>query len=209
MKKNVSILVIVFAALLVALPARGQEKLLNIGVKGGITLSSIDFGESSVFKGVEQNYTGFFVGPAVEVNVPLIGLGFDGAVMFSKRGDNEFKQQGIEIPLNLKYTIGLTNSLGLFVTAGPDFFYTFNDGDSYTLNSILGKVENEKSQVSLNLGFGLRFSNHLRLGANYLIPMGDSFSFKRATDVLGDEISDESEMKAKYRNWQIALTYYF
>ena len=74
-----------------------------------------------------DNTTGFFFGPMAEVTIPVVGLGVDGALLYSQRGENDWKQQGIEIPVNLKYTIGLGSMLGVFVAAGPDFFFNFKD----------------------------------------------------------------------------------
>lgn len=57
-----------------------------------------------------------------EITIPIVGLGVDGALLFSQRGKGDVKQIGAEVPINLKYTIGLGSLLGVYFAAGPDFF---------------------------------------------------------------------------------------
>ena len=101
MKKVFSILMVA-VALMVAAPAQAQ--LIKFGVKGGLNLTEIDMKGSANWW--EENTTGFFIGPMMEVTLPILGLGVDGAVMYSQRGKGATKQQGVEVPLNLKYSIG-------------------------------------------------------------------------------------------------------
>ena len=65
------------------------------------------------YKGNKDNSTGFFIGPMAEFTIPIVGLGIDGALLFSQRGKDEVKQTGLEVPVNLKYTIGLGSLLGI------------------------------------------------------------------------------------------------
>ena len=165
MKKVFSILLVAVCCLALATPAQAQ--LIKWGVKGGLNLSKLDLkdGPSS------DNTTGFFIGPMAEITIPVVGLGVDAAVMYSQRGEDEWKQQGVEIPVNLKYTIGLGSMLGVYVAAGPDFYFNFKDVD----------IENwdaKKAQVGLNIGAGVKLIQHLQVGVNYQIPLGYSFSWE-------------------------------
>ena len=101
MKKIVSVLMVA-VALMMAAPAQAQ--LIKFGVKGGMDFTKLDFNTKSVSEATD-NATGWFIGPMAEVTLPIIGLGVDGAVMFAQRGKDEVKQQGIEIPVNLKYYV--------------------------------------------------------------------------------------------------------
>lgn len=93
------------------------------------------------FEGMKDNSTGFFFGPMAEITIPVIGLGVDGALLYSQKGDKmeglDMKQSGLDIPVNLKYSIGLGSMLGIYVAAGPDFFFNFK-GDK---NFEVGKQE--------------------------------------------------------------------
>ena len=145
MKKVLSVLMVA-VALMMAAPAQAQ--LIKFGVKGGMNFSKLDT-DVQGWKDVLDSSTGFFIGPMAEVTLPIIGLGVDGAVMFSQRGSGEGKQQGVEIPVNLKWSFGLGSMLGFYLAAGPDFYYNFKDDDS-------ALVETKKSQVAVNLGAGLK-----------------------------------------------------
>ena len=144
--------------------------------------------------------TGFFIGPMAEVTLPIIGLGVDGAVMFAQRGDGELKEQGLEIPVNLKYTIGLGSMFGFYLAAGPDFFFNFKDVEK---NSGLGV---EKSQVAINVGAGLKLLRKLQVGLTYQIPLKDSYYPTEISTVPGAEPID---LGARQKTWQVSLAYIF
>ena len=188
MKKVLSVLMVA-VALMMAAPAQAQ--LIKFVVKGGMDFTELDTNVKA-FNEVAESSTGFFIGPMAEVTLPIIGLGVDGAVMFAQRGKDELKQQGIEIPVNLKYTIGLGSVLGVYLAAGPDFFFNFKDVD-------LEAVKVNKTQVAINLGVGVKLLKKLQVGLNYQIPMGDSFEWKDASSIA----------TAKNKTWQVSLAYIF
>lgn len=184
MKKIFSVLMVA-VALMMAAPAQAQ--LIKFGVKGGLNMSKLDA------NGIKSdNTTGFFIGPMAEFTLPIIGLGVDGALMYSQRGKGEYKEQGVEIPVNLKYTIGLGSVAGIYIAAGPDFFFNFKDID-------VANLEAKKTQVALNLGAGLKLLKKLQVGVTYQIPMGDSFEWKDAAEAFS----------AKTKTWQVSAAYIF
>ena len=191
MKKIFTVLMVA-VALMMAAPAQAQ--LIKFGVKGGMNFSKLDFDAKSVGD-VKDNSTGFFIGPMAEVTLPIIGLGVDGALMYSQRGKDDYKEQGIEIPVNLKYTIGLGSIAGIYFAAGPDFFFNFKDID-------VAGLEAKKTQVAINLGAGVKLLKKLQIGVNYQIPMGDSFEWSDVTETIGD-------FGAKTKTWQVSLAYIF
>ena len=183
MKKVISVMMVA-VALMMAAPAQAQ--LIKFGVKGGVNMSELDF--DGGYEGNKDNATGFFIGPMAEFTLPIVGLGIDGAVMFSQRGKNETKEQGFEVPVNLKYTIGLGSMAGVYLAAGPDFFFNLKD-----FNVEGGKAK--KSQVAVNIGAGLKLLSKLQLGVTYQIPMGDSFEWKN--------------LEGKNKTWQVSAAYMF
>lgn len=185
MKKIIGTLFVAVAALFMAMPAQAQIKW---GVKGGVNMAKIDWDAS--IDANKENSTGFFIGPMAEFTLPIVGLGVDAALLYSQRGKEEWKQQGFEIPVNLKYTIGLGSTLGIFFAAGPDFFYNWKDLD-------LGNLDGEKKdvQVGINLGAGVKLLRHLQVGVNYQIPMGDSFKVEN--------------IKFKTNTWQVSAAILF
>ena len=198
MKKILNTLMLAFGLLLMAMPADAQ---IRFGLKGGVNLTQVE----TNLKAIKDNSTGYFIGPMIEATIPGIGLGVDGAIMYAQRGKDELKMEGIEVPLNLKLTIGAGSSLSIFLAAGPDFFLNLKDLDLGAIDATIQgyKAKEKKAQVGLNLGGGVKLMQHLQLGLNYMIPLGDSFTFKKATDAVGEEES------FKYKNWQLTLAYIF
>ncbi len=192
MKKMMSALLIVIC-LVMAIPAQAQ---LKFGVKGGLNLAKADFNKSDL---KTDNFTGFFIGPMAELTIPVVGLGVDGALLFSQRGIKVYgeseKENGLEIPVNLKYTIGLGSLLGIYVAAGPDFYFDFDKNKSIYGGDLKGK----NTQVGINLGAGVKLIKHLQLGFNYNIPLGDSFSWENS----------EKALSTKNKVWQISAAYIF
>lgn len=189
MKKIFGILLVTMFGLFMSMPAQAQ---LNFGVKGGLNMSKLDFD----YAGSRSNTTGFFIGPMAEFTIPVIGLGLDAAVMYSQRGKHAWKQQGLELPVNLKYTLGLGSMLGVYLAAGPDFFFNFKDLK-------VDGFKKKNAQVGLNLGAGVKLLQHLQLGFNYQIPLGNSFTLEKAIDGAKD-LGD-----SKYKTWQVSLAYLF
>ena len=192
MKKIFSAFVIAVCCMFMAMPAQAQ--LLKWGVKGGVNMTKIDW--DGGYKGNKDNSTGFFIGPMAEFNIPIVGLGVDAALLFAQRGikvsegneDLTIKQNGIDIPVNLKYTIGLGSLAGIYLAAGPDFYFDFEKKSG---------IDKKKAQVGINVGAGLKLLNHLQVGANYNIPLGDT------ADIEGTDAS------YKTKTWQVSVAYIF
>ena len=87
MKKIISLLAVVVCCLAMATPAQAQ--LLKFGVKGGLNMTELDL------KGYDSDNTaGFFIGPMVEATIPLVGLGVDGALLYSQKGESTIYEIG-------------------------------------------------------------------------------------------------------------------
>ncbi len=194
MKKMISALLVAIC-LVMAMPAQAQ---LKFGVKGGLNLAKADFNKSDL---KTDNFTGFFIGPMAELTIPIVGLGVDGALLFSQRGikldGQSEKENGLEIPVNLKYTIGLGSLLGIYVAAGPDFYFNFAKDKSLGQNLNLNR---KNAQVGINLGAGVKLLKHLQVGFNYNVPLGDSFTVDDATTAL---------FSSKTKVWQVSAAYLF
>ena len=85
MKKVLSVLMVA-VALMMAAPVQAQ--LIKFGVKGGMDFTKLDTDVKSLDEAMDRS-TGFFIGPMAEVTLPIIGLGIDGALMFSQKGKGE------------------------------------------------------------------------------------------------------------------------
>lgn len=224
--KKISSIILIAVCMLMAIPTQAQIKL---GVKGGVNLLNADFsGLSSNFK--TENMGGFFVGPMVDMTIPLLGLGLDGSLLYAEKGtkftntitnkDLTNKQKTIEVPVNLKYSIGLGSAAGIFLAAGPNFSFDINSDNlttdltelaSQTISGNLPSIDRKNSEVSVNIGGGLKLLNHLQIGLNYNLPLTDSakqnFSNGDLSELSG--IISGSSFKTKNKIWQVSVAYIF
>ncbi|KAA6347749.1 hypothetical protein EZS27_004773 [termite gut metagenome] len=195
MKKIVRLLFIVACLFGMAMPAGAQ---IGFGVKGGLNLSRAPKTETSA-----NGKVGFFIGPMAELTVPIIGLGVDGALLYSQKGGKiegeSAVQQGIEVPINLKYSIGLGSIASVFVAAGPDFY--FNLKSDSKLKTI--KADYNAAELGINIGAGVKALGHFQLGVNYTIPVSSAKLLEAAT---GAKIPGSSY---KNRVGQVSIAYLF
>ncbi len=215
MKKWITLFTVT-VCLAMAMPAKAQIKF---GVKGGLNLASASLSDAWDAKGNADSYTGFFIGPMVDITIPIIGLGVDGALMYSQKGakisfdddlgSTTFKQQGIEIPVNLKYSIGLGSSASIYFAAGPSFYFNMKSDDDFTFNSVAGSLDYDKSEVSLNLGAGVKLLRHLQLGVNYNMGLTDSAKAKIDSSNSSDIWNVINGESYKSKMWQVSVAYLF
>ena len=204
MKKILTIAVL-FAALMTAVPAKAEVKF---GVKGGLNLTSIRFDSSVADK---SNQAGFFIGPTVKFTLPIVGLGIDASALYDQRkstvgsdSGNEIsvKQQSIQIPINVRYGIGLGSSASIYFFAGPQF--GFNVGDK-SIKTTASEWTFKSSNVSANVGLGLMLLKHLQISANYNFGLGKTGDF----ETLPTAASALKKGDGKINAWQIGLAYFF
>lgn len=192
MKKLYTTLAIA-VAMLVAIPSQAQ---VSWGVRAGANLVNMKM--SSDVLGSKNN-AGFYAGPTVKFTVPIIGLSFDASALYDQRtakvteGDveNEYKQQTIQIPINIRYGWGLSSLANVFLFAGPQF--GFNVSKKYE------DLSWKSSQFSVNVGIGATVLNHLEVKANYNVVCGKSAS----------AVIDGFSGNSRYNAWQLGLAYYF
>ena len=200
MKKIFSTLVIM-VCLLLAVPAQAQVKF---GLKGGLNLTDMSFSVDDVDV---SNRAGFFIGPTAKFTLPIVGLGLDASVLYDQREaklkgtDDKIKQQAINIPINLRYDIGLGSLAAVYLAAGPQF--GFNIGDKHqTLVEDVSEWKLNDSNFSVNVGLGVMLLGHLQVGANYNIVCG-----KTGEVTVIDGV--EEAFRGRSNTWQISAAYYF
>lgn len=202
MKRFLSI-VVLLSAMTMAMHAQGGVKF---GVKGGFDIQDMRFDEK-VFK--TENKLGWFVGPTIQVGLPVTGLGLDIAGLYDQKSTKvngeSIKQEYILVPVNARLTLGLGDAAGIYVAAGPQF--AFNIGDDvdfeWEYETIQNTFQLKKSAFSVNLGAGFFVSKHLEFGFNYNIAV--SSTAEASWDSAIDAIRDDTKPKS----WHISATYYF
>lgn len=189
-----------------------QAQLVRFGVKGGLELTQMEF-SSDVLR--DANRAGFYVGPQVKFQLPVIGLGVDVSALYSRRSlkveGETLIQESLILPAHVRYGAGIGDLVGVFLCVGPQFSFNLGDDilywrDDYN-NNKLYILQN--TMLSLNFGAGATIGSHLEAGVFYNLPLGKTADF--TWDQLGDKVKDQFWNRAKTRTnaWHISLTYYF
>ena len=198
MKKILTIIAV--ACMAFAMPSQAQVKF---GLKGGLNLTSLSAdGVSST------NKAGFFVGPTVKFTLPVVGLSLDASALYDQRQakikdtDQTIKAQSIQIPINVRYGVGLSSVVNVFAFAGPQF--GFNIGDKSKLLDQMGGWTLKSSNISGNVGIGATVFSKLQITANY------NFQLSKTGEVeYFNENGDPATGKMKFNSWQLGLGYFF
>ena len=197
--KKIFTTIVLMAAMLVVIPAKAG---INFGIKGGYNITNFSFSEDVIAK---DNQQGFFIGPSLKIGIPVLPIGFEIAALYDQRDakleGEKISQKSINIPINVRYELGLGDMAGIYVAAGPQF--GFNIGDKKFSFSNANDYEMKDSNLSLNLGAGIRLVSHLEIGFNYNIALGKTGEFNEvdgAKNLVGN---------GKANAWHISAAYYF
>ena len=189
-------------SLLAAIPAQAQ---LKFGVKAGANLAE----KPSDLKGLSADgTTGFFVGPMAKFTIPVLGLGLEADVLYSRTGaeveGEKINKNSIEIPVYLRYDFSLpiVSKVAVpFLAVGPQFGFAFGSTDE-AINDF-AKYEYNKSNLSLNLGAGAILLSKIQLHVNYNIALGKTSELKGIGEAVGEAID------SKTNTWQVSAAYLF
>jgi hypothetical protein len=192
-------LVICSLALLSFIPASAQ---FSWGIRGGLNLVNNDITSVNKQSALDKdNYTGFFIGPMAELQIPIIGIGIDAALLYSQKGlelqEGNMKNQSLSVPVYLKYTFGLGNLLGIFGQVGPQFDYKLGDlnktievsNDSGNGKDVQEFILNQYTW-SINIGAGVKLLNHIQAAVNYNIPLSKEGTYNLYEDATEGNYKD-------------------
>ena len=210
---------IALVALAAAMTLTAQAQGVKFGVKAGLNITKMSFNKD-LFN--SDNKTGFFVGPSLKISLP-VGFGVDIAALYDERsadvnsdgqrataiasydgrttteggsyGNETIKQKSLQIPLNLRYNIGLSSMAGLYLAAGPQFGFPVSDK---VFKTEFGEYRLKDANLSVNFGAGLYLMGHLEVGFTYNLAAGKSGEFK-----------DWNDVDTHNHAWQINAAYYF
>lgn len=195
MKKIISVLMVA-VCLMTAASAQAQ---IRFGFKGGLNFSTVHFSEGDMSG---ETKTAGFIGPMVEFTLPLVGFGFDVAAVYSKSTmsrngrDNTGELKSVEIPINLKWSKGLSNILGVFVAVGPQFGYNVGNRKSDKVYYF------EDTFTSFNIGAGVKVLKHIQVGLNYNIGL-TKVGYYKGSNGAGDEYEIKNNV------FQVSAAYLF
>ena len=189
--KKIITMVVLLAAVMMSAQAQG----FHFGVKGGLNITKMTFSED-VYK--SDNQAGFYVGPTVKVSLPM-GFGVDIAALYDQRSakveETDIKQKSLNVPVNVRYNIGLGSKAGIYLAVGPQFGFPVSDK---VYDTKVGEYRLKDANLSFNFGAGVTILSHLEVGFTYNLAAGKSGEFKNAKDI-------DTHNNA----WQIGAAFYF
>ena len=202
-----------FLSLVALLAIAGTNSVsaqINFGVVGGLNVSKLSYDRDKMFG--SDNRAGWFVGPKMWVKVPLAGLGVNAALEYNQRrlyGEVKHTKgnvsksdyyKSIEIPINLRYSIGLASVASLYAETGPQFGFTVGDKTPSDI------VKFKSSNVTWNFGFGMRLVSHLEIGAAYNIAISN---FGDIHIPVSSDAAKNAKSDFKTNSWQVSAAYVF
>lgn len=185
---------------------------VRVGVKGGVELTQMEFSTAALR---ESNRAGFYVGPQLKFQLPVIGLGIDVSALYNRRElkveGETLTQQSLLVPAHVRYGAGIGNLVGIFLCAGPQICYNVGDDIFYWRDSEKNNNQYnlQNTLLSMNFGGGVTIGPNLEAALYYNVPLGKTADF--TWDRLGSELKNQEWSRAKSRTnaWHISLTYYF
>lgn len=174
------IIILITALLFIA--TMNMDAQIKLGAKIGTNQNSAHI-DRTLFD--STNRSGFLFGPMVDLKIPFFGLGFDAALQYNYRKaqldaiDESENKSGvssfhtIEIPFNLKWTLGNDHIASIYAATGPQFAWNIG---GRSLENILDRHQYKMRNAiySWNLGAGCTFFSRVRLGYTYNIALGES-----------------------------------
>lgn len=201
-------IVLIASALVMTMMVSLPVSAVDWGIKGGFNFVDNNLNNISMTSVTQKDsYTGFFIGPMVQFQLPL-GFGIDVSAMYSQKGvsvteGENVKENAIAIPLLARYQFNLGRVIGIFAQAGPQV--NFNLGD---LTTAVKDHENasfvlNRSVWNFDLGVGVELFSHLQVALNYNLPLSDDGSLNT---VLSDVTKKDT---FKSSTLQLVLSYKF
>lgn len=142
-------------------------------------------------------YTGFHVGPTVEMKLPL-RFSLDASLLFSQKNVGITSMEKTEVkdilktnyfvvPVNAKFDLVSLPGADVMVIAGPQFNFMLNNNleDLTNLNN-LRETEAKKASVGVNVGLGVRVLKMLQISALYNATLSDDYKFTSLNQTTKD-----------------------
>ena len=196
------------AALVAGVQSASAGGPLRFGVKAGVNVNEMKFNESAFDA---SNRSGFTGGVTLQFVAPILNIGVDASVMYTHRQNRiYFTEDGetegitsnsdyIEIPVNFRWNISvplISKVVTPYLFTGPDFSFLMSN------KNVKNAWNNRTFDLGWNFGLGLRFVDHLEIGASYGLGITNSASADNA--MYGKNLAD-----GKNRFWTITAAWLF
>lgn len=196
------------AALVAGVQSASAGGPLRFGVKAGVNVNEMKFNESAFDA---SNRSGFTGGVTLQFVAPILNIGVDASVMYTHRQNRIYFTEGgetegitsnsdyIEIPVNFRWNISvplISKVVTPYLFTGPDFSFLMSN------KNVKNAWNNRTFDLGWNFGLGLRFVDHLEIGASYGLGITNSASADNA--LYGKNLAD-----GKNRFWTITAAWLF
>lgn len=196
------------AALVAGVQSASAGGPLRFGVKAGVNVNEMKFNESAFDASSRSGFTG---GVTLQFVAPILNIGVDASVMYTHRQNRiYFTEDGetegitsnsdyIEIPVNFRWNISvplISKVVTPYLFTGPDFSFLMSN------KNVKNAWNNRTFDLGWNFGLGLRFVDHLEIGASYGLGITNSASADNA--LYGKNLAD-----GKNRFWTITAAWLF
>ena len=192
---NIKHTLILCLGVLLGMTAFGSaEAQFHWGVRAGADFSKFPT-TADQFK--SDYYTGFHVGPTVEMKLPL-RFSVDASLLFSQKNVGITSMEKTEVkdilktnyfvvPVNAKFDLASLPGADVMVIAGPQFNFMLSNnlGDLKDLNT-LRETEAKKASVGVNVGLGVRVLKMLQISALYNATLSDDYKFTSLNQTTQD-----------------------
>lgn len=205
------------------LTAKAQK--FSYGIVAGYDLTKVKYSGDMKNNFSSDNKSGWYVGPKIVLST-VIGLGVDASLQYSQRKLN-ITQEGyidgnvvydkvsqsqtyrtIEIPINLRYSIGLGSSASVFAYTGPQFGFALQNMKFNNLGTG-NNFSRENLNTTWNIGAGVRLFKHLEASVGYNFAIGKAGKAILHGVGVNEGESQDLELKYKTNTFQVQLAYMF
>ncbi len=202
MKKIKHLIIVALLAMFVCGSANAE---FRFGVKAGLNVNKLHFNETTFDA---TNRAGFTVGAMTEFTVPIIGIGFDLSVMYTRMNSkvDEFQNQVVdetlgkdflEIPLNLKYKINIpvvASIIKPMIYTGPTMALKLNGGEAFK------SFKTRTVQMGWNVGVGVELIKHLQVSGGYTFGINN---------IAKEFASNIGKVKLRNNYWTVTAAWLF
>jgi len=185
---------------------------VSFGVKGGIDVVDMQYNDE-VLK--SSNRAGFFAGPILRIETPVVGLGIDVGTFYHQRTlkveEKSIEQKSLLLSSHARLGVDIGNIVGVYLCAGPQFSFNVG-GSTFYWEDLEGYRKHftlQETTLSADLGVGVTLGSNLEGAIYYNIPVGKTADL--TWDTVVDHLQDDIMHRAKSRtdSWRITFTYFF
>ena len=212
---------ITFVMALVALFGCAQANaFFKFGVKAGLNVDKFHFNKDKLGTDLAgDNRCGWTGGVMTEFTVPVIGVGMDLSVMYTRMnsevqymdGNNVFHSDKtgknfLEIPLNVKYKfnfLAISRIVNPYVFTGPTLALKLGGHKDNFLTT-------KTAQWGWNVGIGVELIRHLQVGAGYTFGINNVVkTIDKTIGLPGMLPGAEDNVKLKNNYWTVTAAWLF